>query len=224
MRTFAIAVVACLLAFVACLVPPDPEVPSCTTFPVDAGIDADASNATTCSCDNVFYVTPEFPDAERAALARAVARWNKIAVKKFCLADKTSSNHDDAHTVYRIQYRGPEWQEISKSFGGADVLGIYHSCSCRNDDRIGIVDVLGPDLFELVALHELGHAHGLAHTPAPSIMHEGVGTANNFTDIDLAECRRVGACAAGDAGAGASSRAPEPCPLSHAGKGFMLTF
>src|SRR5262245_16012263 len=120
MRAFRLAVVVCLLTLVACALAPDPEGPSCTTFPVDAGTDAEASDGLACSCDHVFYVTPEFPDAERAALAHAVTRWNKIAIKKFCLADKASSNHDDAHGVYRIQYRGPEWQEISKSFGGKD--------------------------------------------------------------------------------------------------------
>lgn len=144
-------------------------------------------------CDRVYYVTPEFNDGERAALDRAVARWNAIALERWCLTDKESSDHSEPHSIYKIPYRGAEWQKISDMFGGSDVYGV-----AWGDDRTGIVDSLSIELFEVVALHELGHLHGLDHISEPGIMFPHVGTAWDFTSGDLEECRRVGACAGGN--------------------------
>jgi hypothetical protein len=143
-------------------------------------------------CDRLFVVSPAFPEDEQEALQHAVERWNEIAVEQFCLraAAPDEVAEEITHGIFRIPYKGAYWQEISKQFGGANVLGIH----IGDADRIGIVDSLDIRLFELVALHEFGHAHSLRHTPAPSIMHSGVGTATDFTANDMAECHRVDAC------------------------------
>lgn len=143
-------------------------------------------------CDRTFLVSSEFSPEERAALDRAAARWNEIAIEQFCLQDTAEEiNGDDSRAIFRIPYKGEYWQEISASMGGLDFIGIYWPW-----DLIGIVDSMPIDQFERVALHEFGHAHGLGHTDAPSIMHAYEGTASDFTDKDIAECKRVGACEA----------------------------
>ncbi len=141
-------------------------------------------------CDRLFYVSRAFTATEQAALTRATTRWNEIASEKFCT--QVVSEAQERHWIYRIPYKGPTWQEISDRLKGADVLGVYYGTT----DRIGIVDGMNDGLFELVALHELGHAHGLDHTARPAIMHGASGTTADFTPIDLAECRRVLACVA----------------------------
>ncbi len=143
-------------------------------------------------CERTFVVSPAFLPEERDALERAVTRWNRVAIEQFCLTDGTGEAIE--HGIFRIEYGGTYWKGLSAYFGGANILGVHFGES----DQIGIVDTLGMDTFELVALHELGHAHGLAHTPPPSIMAASVGSASDFTSIDMGECRRVGACDGGD--------------------------
>ncbi|MBX3218907.1 MAG: matrixin family metalloprotease [Labilithrix sp.] len=137
-------------------------------------------------CDRTYSVSSDFSSDERTALERANERWAEIAVAQFCLVDGDASRK----TIRRIPYGSAEWQELSRSFGGLNILGVYRGA----DDSITIVDSLALDLFELVALHELGHAYGLGHVDAPAIMHAAIGTATDFTPNDMTECRRVGAC------------------------------
>ena len=139
-------------------------------------------------CDAVYAVLPGFANSERAGLVRANERWNAFGNKTYCLVDAAPG--DSEHTIRSIHYGGPEWQQVSKDFGGANILGLY----IGKADNIVIVDSMSPDLFELVALHEFGHARGLDHVDAPGIMHAGIGTATDFTSNDLLECVRVGAC------------------------------
>lgn len=139
-------------------------------------------------CDRLFLVSSEFTFEEQRLIERAAWRWNQIAEEKFCT--QVTNEAQDRHWIYRIPYRGQTWQEISTRLKGADVLGVYY----ETGDRIGIVDGMSGDLFELVALHEFGHAHGLDHTAAPAIMYVASGGVYDFTPIDLAECHRVLAC------------------------------
>lgn len=148
-----------------------------------------------------FVVAPEFTEAERAALERAVVRWNAIAIEPFCLRDGAPGEAEVTDNgVFRVRYRSEYWQQISARLGGSDWWGVHFGARTH---QIGIVDILGIDVFELVALHEFGHAHGLVHTGPPAIMTPGVGGTFDFTEIDMAECRRVGACASGDGAAAA---------------------
>ena len=182
----------CLLGILSLIA----QLVGCSSIPFD-GFDPPNPNG----CDKTYLVAPGFSDDERAALNRANQRWNAIANRHFCLEDAPSAA--DEHSIRRIPYQGPEWQAISKDFGGSNVLGVYTGRA----DNIVIIDGMTNSLFELVALHELGHAHGLGHVASPGIMHDSVGTANDFTPNDLAECSRVGAC-------GESVVQPaEPCVL-----------
>lgn len=156
-------------------------------------------------CDRTFLVSREFPLEERAALGRAVRRWNAIAIQQFCLEDAGEEIEPSTaeHAIFRIAYKGEYWKRVSESMGNVDFIGVYWG----GPDVIGIVDSMPIDQFERVALHELGHAHGLSHTDAPAIMHAYEGTASDFTDKDIAECKRVGACAS-DVAASSSENEP----------------
>lgn len=156
-----------------------------------APVEAEQGSRFPSECGRTFIVSPGFPDAEQIALRRAVVRWNDIAVEKFCVRGAEDSEMADRIPlgVYPIDPDSEYYRLLAKQHGG-DFLGIYFSST----SAIGIVDNLDEQLFELVALHELGHAHALGHTEAPSIMHAAAGTATDFTPNDLAECQRVGAC------------------------------
>jgi hypothetical protein len=143
-------------------------------------------------CDREYLVVPnEFTTDERASLERAVSRWNAIASEKFCLVD--GGTHDGEHTISKVEVGSPEWESIAKDFSAA-VIGVYSS----GTDNVIVMSGLGPETFEVVALHELGHAHGLDHVSPPGIMSAQIDGSLDFMPNDLAECRRVGACPSAD--------------------------
>jgi hypothetical protein len=131
----------------------------------------------------VVHASTAFPPEERAAVRRATERWNEIAIEQYCVVDG-----DGPNAIRPIVWGDDEWTAISQAHGGAQIYGEY------NGARIVVVTGLDAYLFEAVVLHELGHAHGLGHAPAPAIMAAGAGTAYDFTMNDLDECIRVGAC------------------------------
>lgn len=139
------------------------------------------------TCDRVFVVSPDFDTDEVAALNRAVERWNYIATEQFCLSSGTGNERTVDHGIFKTWRGTDEYNGWAKD---EPVIGLHWSGS----DEIAIVGDLPIEDFELVALHELGHAHGLGHTPPPSIMCAYIGTADDFTGIDLDACRAAGAC------------------------------
>lgn len=147
-------------------------------------------------CDRTFVVSAEFPDQEQAAIRRAANRWNQIAVEQFCVRPPEDSENPEEieHGIFRMEVGGDVW----KSLGNPEIIGVHW----YPGDRIAVVDNLDIGRFELVMLHEFGHAHSLSHTQAPSIMHSSLGTATDFTSNDLAECQRVGACRKEDSNGG----------------------
>lgn len=137
-----------------------------------------------------FVVSSGFANSEKAGLIRAVRRWNEVAIEPYCLELNSVEDAERvSNGVFPIRYGGAYWRELS-SRDGKNLAGEYFHLT----GQIGIVDNLDSQLFEVVALHEFGHAHGLSHTKAPSIMHATTGTVLNFTPNDMAECQRVGAC------------------------------
>lgn len=128
-------------------------------------------------CDRAFTVRPGFTVPQRRELEAAVTRWNYIAEEQFCIVEGYSTK----------SYIYP--RTIEEVEGGWRV-GYYVS----EDDSVGVVTTLSLPDFGEIALHELGHAHGLDHAPAPAVMHYAAGTSKVFTDNDIAECQRVGAC------------------------------
>lgn len=171
-------IVAALLAFLAACAAPVEKPKS----PRDGG-----------SCDRTFIVSSDFPSREKEALQRAASRWNEIAIEQFCLAEADEPFGPDdmpMRGIFRMKREGEFWKSLSDSHGGATIIGVHFGES----DQIGFVDDLSETDFELVALHEFGHAHALGHVAAPAIMHASIGTAWDFTSNDLAECQRVGAC------------------------------
>jgi hypothetical protein len=140
-------------------------------------------------CDRTFFVAPGFSPEERQAIDRAIDRWNAIAIDQYCAIDMGLPV--DIHTIRRVEAGSPEYKRMSASLGGVQFYGVYFGGTFGS---IVVVSGLPVGVFEAVMLHELGHAHGLDHTPAPSIMHVHQGTAYDFTHNDIAECKRVGAC------------------------------
>jgi hypothetical protein len=139
-------------------------------------------------CDRQYVVAPEINEEQYRRIENAVGRWNEIAKQQFCVT--RGNGISSAHGIYLIRYGSPTWKTLSQRIGGKDLLGRHWEGS----DQIGIVDVLSDDKFEAVMLHEMGHSRGLEHTHPPAIMFESVGTADDFTSLDLQECHRVKVC------------------------------
>ena len=119
-----------------------------------------------------FVVDPSFDGRERQELAAAAAAWNDVAREEIELGGGP----------WRIE-RGP----LDPQLGGE---------TFPDERRIVMRAGLDADLFAQIALHELGHAHGLRHVRGYGVMFWNADDrqAQVVTDVDVAECRRVAAC------------------------------
>lgn len=132
--------------------------------------------------DLVFAVDPQFSAEERADIERAAAQWNE-------------------RTTTPIRFgRHGGWRLEKVAWGGITRRGAY------------IIEINDDLPVFLPVLHEFGHALGLRHTcfaplvpgkrssdepcgsrPSFGVMDAAHATPE-FTEFDMAECRRAGAC------------------------------
>lgn len=149
-------------------------------------------------CAEVYHGDLSFTDEERAIIESS--------------ADEMAS-HTQLSRI-RIEWDGDMDAEyrIKKDMPQEGVDRGYFGWSREENDRrtIYLLPGLDHELLLRTTRHEMGHYHGLVH-------HEGFGVMNPYginqekwTDIDLAECKKLGKC-------GSSS-----LPVSGCSTGTML--
>lgn len=137
----------------------------------------------------LFALSTDFTPTERSAVHTAVERWNARSELTICLKlQETGAPLTAERAIVRVTRGSEDWATVETTH--PDFAGFMEP----HRRTITIVGELGLVTTTRVTLHEIGHAFGLEHTPAPSIMHEWDGTADDLTEIDIVECRRVGAC------------------------------
>lgn len=112
-----------------------------------------------------------FTDHQQAEIRRAADDWNKLTVRDVTFAPEGEG----------------DWLILPASVT-LNRLGYAQ----RKRRLIRINPVTPDEQIYAVALHELGHALGLGHVPK-GVMDPDRQTIV-FSDEDMAECRRVGAC------------------------------
>lgn len=140
-------------------------------------------------CDHPLRVSDVFDGEEYASLEAATARWNAVSDEKFCLIRKKLPAGIVKRAIVRVPTSNRSWQYNLEHIG-YDLKGLYFPES----DCVAVPEGLPKEELYGVVLHELGHALGLQHIAAPAVMADRQGSAVDFTENDLAECRRVGVC------------------------------
>jgi hypothetical protein len=121
------------------------------------------------SHDVVCQIDSSFSDHEQSSVRLAADSWNAIA------SHKVTFNSDADWLILR-----------------ADTTGGSLGLEQASRHLIRISPLTPDDQVYAVALHELGHALGLGHVPT-GVM-DPIHQTMVFSDDDMAECRRVGAC------------------------------
>lgn len=116
-----------------------------------------------------FAVDPAFPSPDHDQITAAAAEWNRRT------------------TGHPIAFDGTSWRVVR----AAPVSG--YNGWCDHSRRLIEIHPNPPGAtIYAVALHEFGHALGLNHTEHGVMDPKHVTV--EFSNEDMAECRRVGAC------------------------------
>lgn len=113
----------------------------------------------------------EFSTEEQVIIQQSLAKWSEVSV----------------YHMYRgaggVTIRKLESDTAGKWYGGGRLIVVAPWVS------------QDPELFRAVVMHEIGHSIGLGHTTSGVMFPSTDGS--RITEVDLAECRRVGACGEG---------------------------
>jgi hypothetical protein len=112
-----------------------------------------------------------FTADERAAIASAIEDWNQ----------RTNDRH-------KIESRTWPWFIVRQDPGSARAGKCVFGAAL-----ILLRPGMSPDMLRAAARHELGHALGLQHVRR-GVMQPDTFAENDFSEEDVAECRRAGAC------------------------------
>ena len=132
------------------------------------------------ACNGQFNIAPGFNPNQYAAIKSAADRWNKFAGRDVInLSVGVGIDH-----VCTIRPGDPNPRREPNVFGRTYLLRYEIVLDAQHLNWVQL---------EQVTAHEFGHALGLSHVSDPDATMNRLAS-SEFTDADLAECRRVGVC------------------------------
>ncbi len=145
-------------------------------------------------CGGVYHFHTSLPQEFRADVSNGVAGWNAFSGQAVVIEGES----DEVEcSVRSIPWGGPEYQAIKSDFG-KDFMGYSYGedgsiIITEGDYTRSCVGNLGSTCLAGTIEHELGHANGMQHIDGGAVMNPDT-VRTDFTTLDLAECKRAGAC------------------------------